>query len=212
MYLPKHFHNGDPQALRTFIRAHPLAVLVTHTNGVLHVSHVPLLWVAGQGGAGELRGHLARANPQAQGGDVEAIAVFTGPDAYVSPSWYETKRQTGKVVPTWNYAAVYARGVLRFVDDGDAKHGIVTGLTDTFEAPRPEPWSVDDAPEAFVSSQLGAIRGFRIELVALDGKWKMSQNRPDEDRAGVMAGLEASGRPEDQAVLGIMRSLDHGEH
>jgi transcriptional regulator len=154
---------------------------------------VPLLLDADAGPLGTLRGHVARANPlwrDAAHRD-EALVVFQGPQAYVSPAWYPSKAEHGKVVPTWNYVMVQARGRLRVIDDVAWLHALVTRLTATHEARRANPWAVDDAPPDYVASTLRAIVGLEIELVSLAGKWKVSQNRSAADREGVALGLDA---------------------
>jgi transcriptional regulator len=193
MYSPSHFRQQDPVELRALIEASPLAVLATFGDGQLLVSHIPLLFDTAAGPHGTLIGHFAAANPQSQHYDpsVEAIAIFNGPDAYVSPNWYQTKRETAKVVPTWNYIAVYAFGEIAFIDDPAGKRAVVARLTDHHEAKQPKPWAVDDAPEAFVQAQLQAIRPFEFRIARLEGKWKLSQNRTEADRQGVIAGLGA---------------------
>ena len=155
-----------------------------------------------------LRGHLARANPQWRRASdtVEALAIFTGPQSYISPGWYPTKRESGKVVPTWNYVAIHATGRLRFFDDAEALRGIVTRLTDTHEARRADPWKVTDAPAAYVDAMLKAIVGFELTIDKLEGKWKMSQNRPAQDRAGVVDGLTREGRSAEVAAIVKERS------
>lgn len=207
-YVPAQFRETDPGRLRGLMAAHPLAVLVTTGGGETHVSHLPLHFDPEPAPHGRLIGHLARANPQATATDTsaEAIAVFTGVDAYVSPSAYVSKREHGKVVPTWNYAAVYAHGHLRFFDEADTAHGVVSQLTDTHEAKRQDPWAVTDAPEDFVAANLRAIRAFEIVLTRVEGKWKMSQNRSEADRNGVVATL-GQGDERDRAVHDEMRRL-----
>ncbi len=145
---------------------------------------------------GTLLGHLAKPNPQARGaaGNLEALAIFQGPDAYITPSWYATKRSTGKVVPTWNYVAVHAYGPISFFDDPERLRQHVTRLTDRHEGARSTPWAVTDAPEDFIDGMLRGIVGFAMPIARIEGKWKMSQNRPAEDRAGVVAGLAGEDR------------------
>lgn len=210
MYTPSHFRRHDTAELQALMVASPLAVLITFGDGRLQVSHIPLMFDAGRGEHGTLVGHMAAANPQAKHHDtaIEAVAVFTGPDTYVSPSWYETKRTTHKVVPTWNYVAVYATGRLAFLDAVEHKHAVVSRLTSTHEAGFEKPWSVSDAPEDYVRTQLGAIRGFELHISSLEGKWKLSQNRHAADRAGVMEGLgdrEATGA---EQIAAAMRSIE----
>lgn len=187
MYLPRHFAQDDPAALQSLMRAHPLATLVHGAGDALTAEHVPLEYDAD---AGVLRGHVARANPVWREADGQVVlAVFHGPQAYVSPSWYPSKAEHHKVVPTWNYAVVHARGRLKAVDDADWLRALVGRLTAGQESARPAPWSVDDAPPDFLQQMLRAIVGIEIAVEQLQGKWKMSQNRAEADRHGVIAGL-----------------------
>jgi transcriptional regulator len=197
MYLPPHFREDDVGQLHAAIAQTGLATLVTTGPEGLIASHVPMLLAAEPAPLGRLVGHVARANPQWQAFDAEAqaLAIFLGPDAYVSPSLYATKRETGKVVPTWNYVAVHAYGQLRFVHDPDRLLDLVTGLTVRHESGRAEPWAVGDAPPDFVRAHLKGIVGFELAIERLEGKWKMSQNRPAEDVPGIVAGLAAEGQP-----------------
>ncbi len=197
MYVPPAFREDRPEVLRAAIRASGLAILVSFGPEGLIASHVPMMLDEADGPHGTLLGHLARANPQwhASTADVPALAIFPGPDAYISPSWYATKRETGKVVPTWNYVTVHAYGPLAFFDEPEALRALVSRLTASHEAGRPAPWAVTDAPEEFIASQLKGIVGFRLAITRLEGKWKMSQNRPLEDRLGVIEGLEQEGTP-----------------
>lgn len=191
MYLPAHFAQTDPAALQGLMRAFPLATLVTMGADGVTADHVPLEYDPGVGEHGELRGHVARANPlwqRAAGQPV--LAVFNGPQAYVRPGWYPSKAQTHKVVPTWNYAVVHAHGVLHPEPDAPWLHTLVTRLTETHEVPRGTPWAVSDAPEDYVNQMLRAIVGIRIPLTRLIGKWKVSQNRSEADRDGVVRGLQ----------------------
>lgn len=197
MYLPAHFAQTDPAALRALMHEHPLAVLVTHGAAGLTADHLPLEWVPGNAadgadGHGLLRGHVARANPLwRDAAGTEVMAVFRGPQAYVTPSWYPSKAQTHKVVPTWNYTVVHVHGTLAAVDDAPWLRQLVGQLTDTREAGRAAPWSVDDAPPDYVLQMLRAIVGIEIRITRLVGKWKISQNRSEADRRGVADGLAA---------------------
>lgn len=195
MYLPRHFSERRTEVLGDFIERHPLGLLVTTTNGVPVADHVPMLLVRDQGASGTLQGHVARANPlwRATADAAAVLVVFHGADAYLSPSWYPSKHVDGKVVPTWNYSVVHALGRIRFFEDEARLHALVSKLTDHFEGSRPEPWSVSDAPEGYVRSMLRAIVGFEIEVTELAGKFKASQNRSAEDRAGVRGGMGAGG-------------------
>jgi len=202
MYVPPAFREDRPEVLRAAIRASGLAILVSFGSEGLIASHVPMMLDEADGPHGTLLGHIARGNPQwrASDADVPALAIFPGPDAYISPSWYATKRETGKVVPTWNYVTVHAYGPLVFFEEAEALRGLVSRLTVAHEAGRPAPWAVTDAPEGFITSQLKGIVGFRLAITRLEGKWKMSQNRPLEDRLGAIEGLEQEGTPGAAAV------------
>jgi transcriptional regulator len=194
MYLPPHFTEHRIDVLHDTIRRAGLATLVSLTADGLIASHVPLLLEPDPAPYGTLIGHLARPNPQGRGAIGEALAIFQGLDGYITPSYYATKQETGKVVPTWNYIAIHAYGTLSFIDDPAELLDLVTRLTDRHEAPRARPWAVSDAPGDFVQGMLRGIVGFRLPITRLEGKVKMSQNRPEADRAGVVAGLAADGR------------------
>lgn len=191
MYLPEHFREARVDILHATLRRHPLASLVTHGPEGLVASPVPMLLDPEPGPFGTLHGHIARANPQwkqaASGG--EALALFMGADAYVSPSHYATKRETGRVVPTWNYIAVQAAGPVEFYDDRERLLRLVTRLTERHEHSREQPWAVSDAPADYIKAMLNGIIGIELRVRRLDGKWKLSQNRSEADRAGVTAGL-----------------------
>jgi transcriptional regulator len=206
MYRPAHFQEDDVRVLAGAIRERALGTLVTLGVAGLEASHVPMLLDPEPAPFGTLCGHLARANAQwerARPGQ-EALAIFLGPDAYVSPSWYPTKQESGKVVPTWNYVAIHAAGPLQFYDDPDRLLALVTRLTERHEGDRPAPWAVSDAPDDFIRRQLGGIVGFTLTIARLEGKWKMSQNRPAADRAGVVEGLQREGGPAEAAVARIV--------
>ena len=206
MYRPKAFDVTELDDLHLAIEASGPAHLVSVTPTGLTASVVPMLLDRGSGEHGALVGHLARANPhwRQAGRDVETMAIFAGPDAYVSPSWYATKQETGKVVPTWNYEVVHAYGELVVHDDPSWVGALVRRLTDRHEAGRREPWSVDDAPADFVAVQLRAIVGIELRLTRIEGKRKLSQNRPEADVAGAIAGL-AGGTPAERQVAERMR-------
>lgn len=207
MYRPPAFAEDDVEALAAMLEATRLASLVSVIDGAAVVDHVPMLFDRADGPLGTLRGHLARANPQAaaaiDGRDV--LVTVVGPEAYVSPAFYPSKREHGRVVPTWNYVAVHARGPFRRFDDPARLRALVAAQTGCHEAGRPTPWSVDDAPEDYVRAQLKGIVGFEIAITALEGKRKLSQNRTPADRDGVVAGLAASDDPRDRAVAAEMR-------
>jgi transcriptional regulator len=200
VYIPPLFNEDRIDVLHDAIRRTGLATLVTLTADGLIASHVPMLLDPDPAPYGMLIGHVARPNPQARGAIGEALAIFQGPEAYITPSWYATKRVNGKVVPTWNYVTIHAYGTVEFFDDRERLRDVVTRLTQREETPRAEPWAVTDAPADFIDGMLKGIVGFALPITRLEGKWKMSQNRPAEDRGGVVAGLQADGR-EDVAGL-----------
>ncbi|MEH3147146.1 MAG: FMN-binding negative transcriptional regulator [Methylobacterium frigidaeris] len=205
MYTPPAFRDDDRPGLLATMRAARLANFVTATADGPLVTPLPLFVDETEGEHGVIYGHLARANPQWRVPPLgEGLAVFMGPDAYVTPSWYETKRETGKVVPTWNYVAVHAHGPVEFFEDAQRLLDAVTRLTTLHEAPRTAPWAVGDAPAAFIAAQLRGIVGLRMPITRLEGKRKMSQNRSAADRAGVAAGLAASPAASDREAATLI--------
>ena len=203
MYLPRHFEESRVEVLHEFVHRQPFGLLVTHGAQGLTANALPFLLDAdGSPGLGTLRGHVARANPvwREESSDGSALVVFQGPQGYVSPAWYPAKAEHGKVVPTWNYVIVQARGRLRVVDDAGWLRGLVTRLTERHEAAQPAPWAVSDAPAEFVDTMLRAIVGIEIELESLTGKWKVSQNRSVADREGVVDALERIGTDASRAL------------
>lgn len=207
MYQVAAFREDRIGVMQQLMREHPLATLVTAIDGRPDANHLPLLLDPEPAPRGRLLGHVARANPlwrEAAGG-LDVLAVFQGPQAYVTPSWYETKRETGAVVPTWNYAVVHARCHLTVHEDRDWLHDLVTRLTNTHEAGRLQPWAVDDAPADYIERMLKAIVGIELRIDMLEGKWKVSQNRPAADRAGVAEGL-AAGRDDMQRQMAALVS------
>jgi transcriptional regulator len=198
MYIPPHFAEDRTEILHDAIRAGGLATLVTMTPEGMIASHLPLLLDPEPAPYGTLVGHLARANPQTKLTDakIPAMAIFHGLDGYISPSLYATKKETGKVVPTWNYIAIHAYGTIEFFDDPARLLNVVTRLTDQYETPRPQPWAVTDAPADFIQTMLRGIVGVSIRIDRLEGKYKMSQNRPAVEHAGIVAGLRADGKPD----------------
>jgi len=213
MYLPTQFTEARVPVLHEAIRQARLGTLVTLVEAGLEASHVPMLIDPEPAPYGTLSGHVSRGNPQwrrpATG--VQALAMFLGPNAYISPAWYATKRQTGKVVPTWNYVAIHAYGEVQFFDDAERLLRIVTRLTQTYETGRPEPWAVSDAPPEFIRAQLKGIVGFELPIVRLEGKWKMSQNRSAEDRAGAIEGLRREGGVSEAEVAEIITAVNEIE-
>jgi transcriptional regulator len=194
MYIPAHFAEPRVEVLHELIRARPLCTLVTLSSAGLNANHIPLLLSAEPSPFGTLRGHVARSNPiwSDLAGDVEVLAIFHGPDAYITPSWYPTKAETGKVVPTWNYAVAHAYGRLRAIDDGAWLRTHLETLTAHNEAAFPSPWQLSDAPREYTDKLIAAVVGMEIAITRLSGKWKISQNQPAQNRAGVVAGLRAN--------------------
>ena len=191
MYQPPHFREDRLEVQHALIGAHPLGLLVTSGRTGLLANPIPFVLDPEALPLGTLKAHLSRANAQWRDFDPdrEAVVVFQGPEAYITPSWYEAKREHGKVVPTWNYAMVQAYGRMRIVDDPDWLLRQISALTARQESARPEPWAVGDAPASFVAAQLKGIVGIEIEIARIEGKWKVSQNRSEADRRGVAAGL-----------------------
>jgi len=205
MYVPPAFHEDDLAALHGTMREAGLANFVTATAEGLVATPLPLFLVPEEGPHGTLYGHLARANPQWKLPPTgPAMAIFMGPDAYVSPSWYPSKLEHGKVVPTWNYIAVHAHGPAEFFEEADRLLEVVTRLTQRHERHRAAPWAVADAPESFIRAQLRGIIGLRLPIARLEGKRKMSQNRSEADRQGVAAGLAGSERPMEREVAKLI--------
>jgi transcriptional regulator len=207
MYIPKHFEETRVELLYALIRAHSLAALVTLTPGGLAANHLPLEIDPEPAPFGTLRGHIARANSLWRdfSREVQALAIFQGPETYISPSWYTTKQETGRVVPTWNYAVVHAHGPLRVIEDRSWLREFVERLTNRHEASRSAPWKLTDAPAAYIDQQLGAIVGLEMPITRLIGKWKASQNRPAHDQDGVVEGLLQEGCESAMAMAGIVR-------
>ena len=203
MYLPSSFKETDPAVMLDFITAHPLGAMVTSsaTEG-LFATHLPLHLDCTRGAHGVLQGHIARADPHHELADTstEAMVIFTGPDAYITPTWYPSKQEHGKVVPTWNYVAVHAYGTVRFIDDRNFLMQHLETLTDQHEASHEHPWAMHDAPQDYLEALARAVIGVEIEITRLEGKWKMSQNRPADDVDGVIEGLSTSSSEVARAV------------
>ena len=197
MYQPPHFREDDPAVQHALIRAHPLGLLISGGPDGPTANALPFLLDESVPPKGRLSVHMAKANGQwreiAAGAPV--LVVFQGAEAYITPSWYATKAETGKVVPTWNYAIVQVRGTARVIDDAAWLRGQVDRLTGEHEGRRPAPWGVDDAPEAFVASQIKGIIGLEIDITEIEGKWKTSQNRPAADVARVVQALADPSEP-----------------
>ena len=207
MYVPAHFAETRVEVLHQAIREHPFASLVTMGANGLESNHIPFEIETEPGPLGTLRGHVARGNPvwREFSRDVEPLVAFQGPQLYISPSLYPTKKETGKVVPTWNYVIVHAYGTMRVIEDKAWLRDLVGKLTDHHEAPRADPWKVSDAPDDYVDSMLGAIVGIEITVTRLVGKWKVSQNRVPADREGVIKGLREQPDAASQAMARLVK-------
>ncbi len=207
IYNPPHFRETDLPALHAQILGTGFATLITVGNNGPIVSQLPMLLDPQAGAFGTLSGHLARGNPQWKDSDISkpAIALFMGPNAYVSPTWYPSKAEHGKAVPTWNYSVIHVRGLIDLFEGADELRAHVTALTERFERDAPAPWQVGDAPEDYLQRQFKGIVGLRLRIEAIEGKAKLSQNRTKADQDGVITALSASRRPDDRAIGGMMR-------
>ena len=207
MFRPRAFDEARPEVLAALIDAFAFATVLSAGADGFEATAMPLLLDPDPAPHGTLVGHFARANPhwRALAPGQRVLAVFQGPDGYISPGWYPTKRRTGEVVPTWNFAAIHVHGRAQVFHDKAALRDVVTRLTDRHERARPEPWAVSDAPGAFIDRMLDGIVGLRIRVTAIEGKLKLSQNRPAEDRRGVIAGLEEKGDPAALRLAAFMR-------
>lgn len=206
MYIPASFRESRIDRLHDLIAQHPLGLLVTHGDDGLAASPVPFLLYADEGERGVLRAHMAKANPhwRALGGGAECLVVFQGPAGYVTPSWYPSKAAMGQAVPTWNYATVQVWGKAVVTEAAAWLRRQLDDLTRRHEQSRPQPWSVADAPAAYLERQMQAIVGIEIPIDRIDGKWKLSQNKDAADRAGVVAGMSADADPHRNLPLAAM--------
>jgi transcriptional regulator len=197
MYVPASFREGRVEILHSLIVKYPLGLLITHGENGLEASPIPFLLYAGEGKHGVLRAHMARANShwKSLSGQVGCLVVFQGPEGYVTPSWYPSKTNTDKAVPTWNYATVQVRGNPSVTEDAAWLRRQLDDLTSFHERSRPQPWSLNDAPSEYIANQMKAIIGIEIPIDRIEGKWKMSQNKNDADRAGVIAGMRSESDP-----------------
>ncbi|MEO8998663.1 MAG: FMN-binding negative transcriptional regulator [Rhodanobacter sp.] len=199
MYMPKSFHETRREVLHGLIRAYPFATLMTHAASGLTANHLPFELV------GEvLHGHVARGNELVQADGVEVLLIFQGPDGYISPNWYPSKHETGREVPTWNYAVVHVHGRLRVIDDAVWLRRLLETLTDHHEATQPQPWKITDAPEDHIETSLRAIVGLEIAIDRIEGKFKLSQNHPARNRAGAIAGLRQRDGDGDAELADLM--------
>lgn len=206
MYIPKQFEEPKVEVMHGLIRAYPLATLVTLSSSGLNANHIPLHLSQEPSPFGTLRGHVARSNPVWIDfkSNVETLAIFHGPETYITPSWYATKKETGKVVPTWNYVVVHAYGSLRVVDDATWLRAQLEALTAHNEASFQKPWKVTDAPREYTEKLIEAIVGIEIVITKLYGKWKVSQNQPTQNQTTVIEGLEESGTEEASVMANLV--------
>ena len=210
MYTPKAFEVTDLAQLHAAMRQSELATLVSMATQGLVATHLPLLLDETKGEYGTITGHVSRANLQWRESDpnAEALIIFLGLDTYVSPNWYPAKQENGRVVPTWNYAAIHAYGRLTFFEDPEWLRIMVTELTKRHESSFPAPWQVTDAPAVYIDSQLKAIVGFEFRIVRLEGKQKFNQNRAVQDRLGVIEGLRGLGNERKTEVAELMEEIE----
>lgn len=208
MYVPPPFAEHDIDELHALICARPLATLVSQSTDGLDANHIPLHLDKQAGRYGVLQGHVARANPLWRGADrgQEVLAIFHGSDMYISPAWYATKQETGRVAPTWNYSVVHVHGVLRYHDDRAWLKRHLEDLTGVHEAAQPEPWALSDAPDDFIDKMLKAIVGIEIDIHHLSGKFKLNQNRPKQDQQSVVAALRSS---QDRRAVQMAGLIEH---
>lgn len=207
MYIPKHNEENRTEVLDQLMRSHPLASLVTLGGTGLFATHLPLVLHREDDQHAILRGHLARANRQWKefSREIDALAIFSGPQHYITPAWYPEKAETGTVVPTWNYAVVHAYGPIEIIEHPAWLLAHLNTLTDTHEASRPEPWSVSDAPADFIATIARGIVGIEMKIERLEGKWKVSQNQTEQTRASVAQGLEALGAQDALAMSELVK-------
>jgi len=206
MYVRKHHEESDVSVLQALVKGHPLGTWVTYGDGELIANHIPFLLDATRGKYGTLVGHVARANRvwQSHSTTVNSVVAFQGAEAYITPSWYPSKHAHGKAVPTWNYAVVHAHGLPRYIEDHVWLLAHLSQLTDVHEAEHALPWKVSDAPPDFVERLLQVIVGVEIPIEKLIGKWKVSQNRPEPDKLGVVAGLLTRADERSRAMAGLV--------
>lgn len=207
MYVPDHFSENRVDVLHGLIRARPLATLVTTSSNGLAANHIPMHLAVTSAGQQALYGHVARQNPlwQEVGAGTEALAIFQGPLSYISPSWYPDKREHGRVVPTWNYVVVHARGDINIHDDPTWTRDQIQRLTQQMESAQTQPWALTDAPPRYIEQMTRAIVGIELVISSLVGKWKVSQNQSSANRLGAATGLEATGEPAAQEMAKLIR-------
>lgn len=211
MYIPTQFNEERTEVLHDLIRTHPFTTLVTLSSVGINANHIPLHLIQESGQYGTLQGHVARANPLWRDlvNNVEVLAIFQGPNGYITPSWYPTKQEHGKVVPTWNYVAVHAYGTLRIIDDVSWLRTHLDTSTIHNEAAFSDQWHVSDAPHDYIEKLIGAIVGIEIVITKLTGKWKVSQNQPSINQVGVIKGLQSLGNSEAEKLAVLVDKISH---
>ncbi|SMM98847.1 Transcriptional regulator [uncultured Candidatus Thioglobus sp.] len=205
MHIPKNFKQNDPVQFEQLINKYPFASLITNSKSELEVNHIPL--ILNQSNEKQvLHGHIAKANPLWKNlkGKSEVLVVFNGPNCYISPNYYPTKKETGKVVPTWNYVVLHIKGTISFIHDNQWKLNSVNNLTKQHENEQPIPWSVSDAPDEYIQKMLPAIVGLEIEILSSTGQWKVSQNQPEQNKQGVIAGLSQESESNYQKIAKLV--------
>jgi transcriptional regulator len=209
MYIPRANQEDRISVLHKLMEDQPFASLITMGSSGLFASHIPMV-LEQNGAKGQLRGHISRANTQWRDytPSVEALAIFSGPQHYITPSWYLEKQESGKVVPTWNYVVVHAYGYLKIIEDGAWLVTHLASLTNIHEAASPVPWKIEDAPADYIASQVKGIVGFEMEVTRLEGKWKVSQNRSEQDRNGVAEGLAELNTTESLEMKALVEQRD----
>jgi len=190
MYIPKKYQQDDVSQYHKLITDYPFATLITHTTSEIDANHIPMI-LKQINGEYVLQGHIAKANPlwKMVQDNEQVLVIFYGPNCYISPNHYLTKKETGRVVPTWNYVAVHVQGSISFIDDNQWNYNMINDLTNLHEAQQSIPWAISDAPKEYIDKMLPAIVGFEIKILSMTGKWKVSQNQPDRNKRGVYDGL-----------------------
>jgi transcriptional regulator len=210
MYIPQANKEDRIPVLHKLMEDQPFASLVTMGSSGLFASHIPMVLERDGSDLGVLRGHLSRANTQWRefSPSIQALAIFSGPQHYITPNWYPEKEANGRVVPTWNYAVVHAYVYLKVIEDGEWLRSHLETLTRVHEAPSPVPWKVSDAPAEYIASLAKGIVGLEMTIERLEGKWKVSQNRSEQDRRGVALGLEELNTTESLAMKALVEKRD----
>ncbi|TBR43923.1 FMN-binding negative transcriptional regulator [Marinomonas agarivorans] len=209
MFITKNFRQDNIEQLRSLICSYPFATFITHTKDQLEVNHLPF-YLHQSNGKDRLQGHIARANPLWKNlkEQSEVLVIFQGPHCYISPSYYPSKKETGKVVPTWNYVVVQVKGSITFIEDKAWKIDMLNRLTDQHETKQVDPWSVADAPDEYTQRLLHAIVGIEVEVSSMIGKWKVSQNQSEENKQGVINHLSESDEVHAQAMASFVESFN----